>query len=183
MDVRAKVAAPGVGPDDFVKDRPFTPRTADADGGPMPTIDGVTLEPLCFNGDSRGLLVELLTQRDREHAPIVHVYQVHCEPGSIRGWVYHDRQSDRLCFTAGTLRIALYDLREDSPTAGALNVFDLGAARPCRLTIPPFVAHALHNPGAAASFVNLPTRVYEPGDPDKWRLPYPDRRIPFRFED
>src|SRR5690242_15996021 len=59
-------------------------------------IDGVVLERLAPNTDDRGALVELLTTRDGAIEPIVHVYQVIAGPRSLRSWVYHKWQHDRL---------------------------------------------------------------------------------------
>ena len=103
----------------------------------------------------------------------MHVYQVVCEPGSIRAWVYHAEQTDRLCYTEGAFRVVLFDLREDSPTAGNLVTLSAGESAPIRLTIPPFVAHGVQNAGMArAAFVNLPNQVYDHQKPDKHRLPF-----------
>jgi dTDP-4-dehydrorhamnose 3,5-epimerase-like enzyme len=50
-------------------------------------------------------------------------------------------------------------------------VLRVGASRPVRLTIPPYVAHSVLNKGSErAGFINMPTRVYDPSDPDKYRL-------------
>ena len=142
----------------FVADTAWTPDLEGETRRPS-LISGVTIEPLNPRKDQRGQLTELLTLREGDIEPIVHVYQVHCEPGSIRGWVYHRWQEDRLCYTEGHFRLALYDLREESETYGALDVLDLGADNPSRVTIPKYVAHALMNAGTTiSSFVNLPTR-------------------------
>jgi dTDP-4-dehydrorhamnose 3,5-epimerase len=133
-------------------------------------IDGVTLERLSPNLDDRGALIELLTTRDGPIEPIVHVYQVIAAAGSLRGWVYHKWQQDRLHFTLGDFELQLWDVRPDSLTHGQHMVLRLGAARPCRLTIPPLVAHSVRNLGdTAAGFVNMPTRAYDPANPDKFR--------------
>jgi len=114
----------------------------------------------------------------------VHVYQVFCAPRSIRAWVYHRHQFDRLAFTMGSFEIALFDVRPESPTAYRLNVFALGAAQPALLRIPPYVAHGVHNASSQMSaFLNLPTRTYRHDTPDKVRLPYGDPRVPHRFDD
>jgi dTDP-4-dehydrorhamnose 3,5-epimerase len=135
------------------------------------TIDGVVLERLSLNTDDRGTLIELLTTRDGPIEPIVHVYQVIAGAGSFRGWVYHKWQRDRLQFTLGDFELQLYDVRRNSPTHGQYMVLRLGTARPFRLTIPPFVAHAVRNLGdTAAAFVNMPTRPYDPANPDKFRF-------------
>jgi dTDP-4-dehydrorhamnose 3,5-epimerase len=172
--------------EDFVTDTPRHRRIAAASGAAADAgvIDGVTATPLEGADDERGSLVELLTTRDASIEPIVHVYQIMCGPGSIRAWVYHRRQFDRLAFTMGSFEIALYDVRPESPTAHRLNVFALGAARPALLRIPPYVVHGVRNASSeTSSFLNLPTEVYRHEAPDKVRLPYGDPRVPHRFDD
>lgn len=170
-------------PDDFVQDKPVAAAQAPAAAPVADQIDGVTVTPLVAHGDNRGALTELLTTRDGPIEPIVHVYEVEAKAGSLRGWVYHRHQFDRLAFTRGRFRIVLYDIRQDSPTFNKLSVLSLGTERPGLLRIPPFVVHAVQNLGENATFINMPTRVYDPRDPDKARLPLGDPRIPFSFQD
>ena len=117
------------------------------------TIDGVVLERVSANADDRGELIELLTTRDGPIEPIVHVYQVIAAPGSLRGWVYHKWQHDRLLFTMGDFEVRLFDVRPDSPTFGTQMVLHLGDAHRRRLTIPPLVAHRVHNRGDTAAAI------------------------------
>ena len=145
-------------------------------------IEGCQARELQPCSDDRGDLFELLTTRDVEIEPIVHVYQVFAEPGSIRGWVYHTRQTDRLAYTQGSFRIALCDLRPESRSAGNIVTLLAGASAPVFLTIPPLVAHTVQNTGTErAAFVNLPTNVYRHEAPDKHRLPFGSPLIPFRW--
>ena len=168
---------------DFNPDMPWVDDAVAQADVPDRLIEGVKVEPFVFRRDGRGALVELMTARDNADLVVPHVYQVFCEPGSVRAWVYHERQSDRLAYTSGQFRLALFDLREDSPTYAVLNVLDVGEANPCLVTIPPFVVHGLANiANTIASFVNLPTNYYDPAWPDKQRLPFPDERIPYRFD-
>jgi dTDP-4-dehydrorhamnose 3,5-epimerase len=142
-------------------------------------IVGVELHELSQGSDDRGELNELLTLRDGHELPIVHVYQVHCAPQSIRAWVYHKHQSDRLAYTQGAFEIILIDLRPDSTSYGVQEKFELGGLRRARLGIPPFVVHGVKNCGDSwASFVNMPTRAYDPLKPDKSRLPYGHSQLP-----
>ena len=178
------LASPGLRLEDFVSDL-SKPPVAAALAGTVATdvIEGVTATPLIGNPDERGSLFELLTTRDGPIEPIVHVYQVVAAPGSIRAWVYHRHQHDRLAFTMGCFEVALYDLRPGSRTESRLNVFAVGAEQPCLLRIPPFVIHGVRNAGAEwGYFANLPTNVYDRKVPDKARLPYDDPRIPYVFD-
>jgi len=169
--------------DDFRADLPWQPDGDPADGSLVTQIVGAKLEPLAVHADPRGELVELLTTRDTNCEDIVHVYRVTAAPGSVRAWVYHKHQEDRLAYTEGHFQIVLFDIRPDSPTRGMLEEHHLGGAHPARLTIPRGVVHGVKNCGSApASFVNMPTRAYDPAAPDKHRIHYPDPRVPFSFE-
>ena len=157
----------------FQKDKPWAvpaaaPITEDLLNG---RIDGCHAIRLSANSDDRGHLIELLTIRDSPIDPIVHVYQVFAEPHSVRAWIYHAIQTDRLCFTDGLFRVVLFDIRESSPTFQNRAELIVGANCPVRLTIPPFVVHGVENLGETrASFLNFPDRVYDLHDPDKYRL-------------
>lgn len=145
-------------------------------------IEGVRLQRLHTRADKRGDLTVLLSNLQEAIDPAPHIYWVSAEPGSIRAWVYHKRQSDRLAYTNGDIRVVLYDLRKDSPTYGKLNVLDVGAANKVALTIPPYVIHGVHNRGEqTATFINMPTKAYDPANPDKSRLPFNHPGIPYSF--
>lgn len=146
-------------------------------------IAGVQLRRLTSMSDGRGDLTVLMSDRFGESYRAPHVYLVTAAARSIRAWVYHKRQSDRLAYLHGRLRVVLYDLRPESATHGALNVIDVGKANKVLLTIPPFVAHAVQNLGDEDTiFVNMPTRAYDPANPDKSRLAKDHPGIPYRFE-
>lgn len=167
---------------DFADDAPFTKQTAALAERSQDLIEGVEILPLTRNADKRGALVEL-SIFDQASEPLVHVYQVFAAPGSVRAWVYHKRQYDRLAYTDGKFEVVLFDLRAKSATYRMLNVFHLGAAAPSLIRIPPFVVHGVKNMGEAySSFVNMPTQRYDPAAPDKSRLPQDDPRIPYKFE-
>lgn len=145
-------------------------------------IEGVVLRRLVTHSDGRGDLTVLLSSHYVSEAVTPHVYLVTSKAGSIRGWVYHRFQSDRLALTNGDVRVVLYDLRPQSRTYRALNVLDVGKGNPVLLTIPPLVAHAVQCRGETdAQFVNMPTRAYDPGNPDKARLPWDHPEIPYSF--
>jgi dTDP-4-dehydrorhamnose 3,5-epimerase len=174
---------------DFIDDAPwvqdpvpFAPINP-ADLGVGTLIEGVRLRRLLPNRDGRGNLTVLLSDLYAPEDVTPHVYLVTAAARSIRAWVYHKRQSDRLAFTQGDIRVVLYDLRPESPTYGILNVLDVGEANRLQLTIPPFVVHAVQNRGDQdAQFINMPTRAYDPAHPDKSRLPADHPGIPYAFD-
>ena len=156
--------------DQFIKDGPLHIAS------PVSLADEVTIDSVCLvglgvNSDSRGDLIELMTTREGDQAGFRHAYQVLAEPGSLRGWIYHKLQTDRIYFTQGDFEVELVDLNRASPTYGNRMILRVGTGRPVLLTIPPYVAQSVLNKGSErAGFINMPTRVYEPSDPDKYRL-------------
>lgn len=170
--------------EDFTDDKPWTPSGPEFEEVRIDNqIDGVEMRRLQPKADGRGNLIVMLSDRFGEgyHAP--HAYLVTAVARSVRAWVYHKRQSDRLAYARGRVRVVLYDLRPESPTYGVLNVLDVGEANKVLLTIPPCVVHGVQNLGDEDTFfVNLPTRSYDPTNPDKSRLAKDHPGIPYRFE-
>lgn len=173
-----------ISPEDFTDDDPWTDDgLALADVGSPDLIHGVRLQRLVTRGDRRGDLTVLSSAQRDPGFSAPHVYMVTATPGSVRAWVFHRRQFDRLAFRDGDVRVVLFDLRSGSPTQGRLNVLDVGAANPVALTIPPFVVHGVQNRGYAdVRFVNMPTQAYDPANPDKARLRCPHPGIPCAFD-
>jgi len=169
---------------DFVDDKPWLEETPLLQELTIDhQIEGVRLNRLFTHEDGRGDLTVLFSNLNEAIELVPHVYVVTAVAGSIRAWVYHKRQSDRLAFTNGSFRVALYDLRPTSRTYGKLNVMDVGERNKVLLTIPPEVVHGVHNRGTvAATFINMPTRVYDASNPDKSRLPYGNQGIPYVFD-
>ncbi len=167
---------------DFVDDEPWVEETPLLQELTIDhQIEGVRLNRLLTHEDERGDLTVLISNINEVIQPVPHSYLA--APGSIRAWVYHKRQSDRLAYTNGSLQVALYDLRPASPTYLTLNVLDVGERNKVLLTIPPEVVHGVYNRGTqAATFINMPTRAYDPSHPDKSRLPYGHPGIPYVFD-
>jgi len=115
-------------------------------------------------------------------AGVAQVFQALIEPRGISAWHVHVDATDRLFATHGRLKIVLYDARPDSVSAGRVNVFHCGTARPMLIVVPPGVWHGVHNIGVApALLLNLPDRAYAYDAPDHWRLPPDTDQIPFSF--
>jgi dTDP-4-dehydrorhamnose 3,5-epimerase len=175
--------SPQISLNDFTADAPWQERNPPFD--PITTddqISGVELRELKTHTDQRGTLTVLNSEMFVQGSSSPHTYLVEALPGSVRAWTYHRTQSDRLAFTCGSFHVVLCDLRADSPTHGRLNHFMLGADNKAQLFIPPFVVNGIKNIGEhTAYYVNMPTRPYDPANPDKFRLPYDHPGAPFRF--
>ena len=158
--------------------------TVTADGTSLQErIAGVEIRRAPTHADERGTITEIYDLRwGFTDDPLVYVYHVTVTPGQTKGWVLHREQNDRMFVYGGVLRLVLYDAREDSETYRSLNVFHFGTHDRALLSIPSGVWHAVKNVGVGeASFVNLPSRPYEHGRPDKLRLPRDNDVIPYRL--
>ena len=140
------------------------------------SLEGVLYERLAPHVDHRGSLVEGVNpSQPFWDEPVVYSYCVTIRPGRIKGWGMHQKQADRYFHCFGQFRVVLYDGRRRSPTFERFAIYHLSPANPGLLLIPPGVWHAAHNwtQEETAVFMNFPTRPFEHGDPDKYRLdPY-----------
>lgn len=139
-------------------------------------IHDVVVKPLKVNRDPRGILVETLktTWEDvynQETAPFTQMYYSTTEPGVARDidrWHFHPGgQQDRFGVIRGDIVVGILDNREDSPTKGKLNLFQMGESNgdegQYMLMIPKRVLHGFVVVGSAyATLFNYPTRLYDP---------------------
>jgi dTDP-4-dehydrorhamnose 3,5-epimerase len=148
-----------------------------------PRIAGMNFRRLPPIEDERGDITELFRPAWGFHPdPLVYIYRVNLRPGSIRGWVVHQKQEDRIAVTDGAMTWAFFDNRPDSPTHKLLNVLTFSERSRTLFNIPIGVFHAVKNVGPTeAVFINMPTRPYDHADPDKYRLPLKNDLIPFDF--
>ncbi len=150
-----------------------------------PRIDGVVVRRAITQTDERGTVCEILNPAWSVHPiPLAYVYQFTIRPGKIKGWHIHRLHDDRIFVSRGEVKVVLYDSRADSPTHGLVNeIFRTGLDRDL-MVIPAGVYHAHQNLGSEeALFISMPTRAYNHGDPDVYRLPVDNDVIPYRFED
>jgi dTDP-4-dehydrorhamnose 3,5-epimerase len=144
-------------------------------------IDGVGVVQITPVTKRSGVLTEVF-RPEWGGGTVGHVFQVLLMPGGISAWHAHLHTVDRLFVSSGSLTLALYDGRRDSPTAGLVNEMHLSIARPELVIVPPGVWHGLivtsHEP---AILLNLPDAAYRYEDPDHYRLPPDSPRIPYRF--
>jgi dTDP-4-dehydrorhamnose 3,5-epimerase len=143
-------------------------------------IDGVNVKKLRVIPDERGRLMEMVRSDDEDFTKFGQVYMTTCYPGVVKGWHYHQIQTDYMTSIAGMLKIVLYDHREDSPTHGEVNEFFAGKHNPVRVTIPPGVCHGFKCVGTEeAVVIHTVTEPYNYDNPDEYRIDPHDNDIPY----
>jgi dTDP-4-dehydrorhamnose 3,5-epimerase len=105
-------------------------------------LDGVQLVRPTLHGDSRGLFYEAFRASwfagDRRW---VQWNVSRSAAGVVRGLHFHRRQTDYWLVVEGRMRVALVDVRPDSPTRRQAVCVELDGAEPQGLIIPPGVLH------------------------------------------
>lgn len=150
---------------------------------PQELIAGVVVHEVLHVPGDRGTLTELYRSEWDTAGPVAQVFHIVLRGGAISAWHCHVDAVDRLFAVAGSLKLVLFDGRENSSTHGRVNEFTVGAARPALVVVPPEVWHGVQNLDAAtpASLVNMPTHAYQYATPDHYRLPMDSPEIPYRW--
>src|SRR5436305_14880250 len=129
----------------------------------MPNIEGVVIKELVTHPDERGYFREIIRTPDpffdEGFAQLSHSLM---HPGVSKAWHIHKTQVDWWYVPLGVLKVALYDMRPDSPTRGVLQELFMGDAHGQKvLKIPPGVAHGCKAIGGTAHLVYVTSNVYD----------------------
>lgn len=143
-------------------------------------IDGVKVRSLKAIPDERGWLMELFRSDWEEFEKFGQLYITTCNPGVVKGWHYHKKQTDHFVCLRGMAKVVLYDARERSRTKGVVNEFFMGERNFILLKIPPLVYHGFKGIGNDEAWIlNIPTEVYRYDEPDEFRIPYDSKDVPY----
>jgi len=146
-------------------------------------IQGVEIKQLARHADERGFLMELLRSDDSIFTSFGQCYVSMNYPGVIRAWHWHKKQDDFFVVVKGMIKVGLYDLREGSPTQGETAELYLGDNNSIMVKIPIGVVHGYKTVGTEPSLlINFPSELYNPQEPDEYRLPWDTDQIPFDWD-
>jgi dTDP-4-dehydrorhamnose 3,5-epimerase len=145
-------------------------------------IEGVAVRRAKVISDERGRLGEIMRADDPWFEKFGQVYFTTTYPGVVKAWHYHKKQTDHFYVIKGTVKIALYDERKDSPTHGTVNELYLGEHCPGLIRIPPGVQHGWMCIGQTEAYiVNVVSETYNYSEPDEYRTPAHDNHIPYNW--
>lgn len=103
--------------------------------------DGVQLISLLPHDDHRGRFVELFREEWNTGVEPIQWNFVRSAANVLRGVHLHPRHGDYLTVAMGRAQVGIRDLRKGSPTENLATSFEMDAAYPCALVVPPGVAH------------------------------------------
>src|SRR5919199_5110950 len=106
-----------------------------------PVIEGVVIKELVTHPDERGFFREIIRETDGFFEHFGQWSHSLMYAGTVKAWHHHRFQTD-WWYCIGSLKVALYDLRESSATRAHLMEFFMGDRYGARcVKIPPGVAH------------------------------------------
>jgi len=125
-------------------------------------IHGVATKELVRHKDERGFFEEIIRATDGFFSEgFAQLSRSNMITGVVKAWHIHKTQIDWWYVVRGTTKVALFDMRKDSPTFRQLNEFVLGDnGEHIVLKIPAGVAHGLKVLHGPADLVYITSAVY-----------------------
>jgi dTDP-4-dehydrorhamnose 3,5-epimerase len=136
-------------------------------------IEGVEVKELVTHADERGFFREIIRETDPFFDHFGQWSHSLMYTGTAKAWHIHQEQTD-WWYAIGSLKVALYDLRADSPTKGDLLEMFLGDRFAKCVKIPPGVAHGCRAL-ELSHLLYVTSTVYNPAD--EGRRPHDDGEI------
>jgi dTDP-4-dehydrorhamnose 3,5-epimerase len=133
-----------------------------------------TVRKLTAHLDERGRLTEIFRATDDPHG-FGQAYITTCSAGVVKAWHHHRLQWDRWFCVAGAAKVGIHDGINSQTVI-------LAADQPQLLIIPAGLYHGFtvcHGHREAA-ILNLPSREYDPANPDEERIGPLD--LPFQWD-
>lgn len=150
--------------------------------GSRAVIEGVAARRARVLPDERGRLGEVLRADDPWFEKFGQVYFTTTYPGVVKAWHFHRLQTDHFYCIRGTVKLGLYDARENSQTRGEVNEIYLSEHRPALVRIPPGVYHGWMCVSDIESIVvNVTTECYNYARPDEYRAHPHQNEIPYEW--
>ncbi len=143
-------------------------------------IKGVSKKKLQVFEDNRGKVMHMLRSDDPGFTQFGEVYFSWIYPNALKAWKLHKKITCNFAIPFGSIRIVLYDEREDSETHGQVNEFVLGERSYYLLTIPNNIWYGFVSntevPSLVTNCATFPHSVEEVRTRD-----YDDPRIPYQW--
>jgi dTDP-4-dehydrorhamnose 3,5-epimerase len=141
-------------------------------------IEGVIIKKLDRIIDERGSVMHMLKVTDPEFKQFGEIYFSTAYPNIIKGWHVHKIMTLNYSVIKGTIKLVLFDDREDSSTKGEIQQVFIGDRNYCLVSIPPGVFNGYKCIGVEEAIVaNCSTHPHsrdeiERLDPFTDKIPY-----------
>lgn len=128
-------------------------------------IEGVVYKPLRRIPDDRGTIWHMLKKTDDIFTTFGEIYFTSLYPGIVKAWHVHQRMDLNYACIVGSVRVVLFDDRNNSPTRGTFDEYILGEHSYGLLHIPHGVTNGMQCLGQATAVVaNCATLPHDPAE-------------------
>lgn len=144
-------------------------------------IHDVLVQPLRQIPDERGKIMHMLRATDPCFEKFGEIYFSTIYPGVVKGWHIHREMTLNYAVVFGTIKLVLYDERENSPSKGQLMELFIGDGNYCLVKIPPQIWNGFKGIGTTPAIVaNCATIPHDPAEIS--RLDPHHNHIPYRWD-
>jgi dTDP-4-dehydrorhamnose 3,5-epimerase len=146
-------------------------------------INDVVVKRLRVIADERGYLMEIIRVDDELFDKFGQVYITAVYPGVVKGWHYHQLQTDYMTCVSGMIKLVLYDARSESSTYRQVNEFFVGEKNPMVVKIPAGIYHGFKGIATErAIIVNTVSEPYNYEKPDEFRVKWDSPEVPYSWD-
>lgn len=141
-------------------------------------IEGVLIHPLKQIPDERGKIMHMLREDDPHFERFGEIYFSNVYPGVVKAWHYHTEMTLNYAVIYGTIKLVLFDDRQESSTYNELMELFIGEGNYALVKVPPKVWNGFKGVGLTHSIVaNCSTIPHRPDeilrmDPFENHIPY-----------
>jgi dTDP-4-dehydrorhamnose 3,5-epimerase len=145
------------------------------------TLSDVQLIPCKKIVNDRGFLQEICRQDEPSFFPIGQSYLTQTKMGIIKAWYLHKTQWDSIFVINGTMKMALYDDRPDSPTYQQAEAYIIKDSDPHIIRIPPGVWHGFQAVDSNLLLLHMNSHAFDFAQTDEIRKEPHTPSIPFNW--
>lgn len=129
--------------------------------------------------NERGFLQEITREDQDSFFSIGQTYITKTINGVIKAWYQHQEQWDSIFVIQGEMKMALYDMRKNSPSYKQLDVFIISGSEPQLIRIPPGVWHGFQALKSDLLLLHMNSHPFDFNHPDEIRIDPHSPEIPF----
>ncbi len=144
-------------------------------------IQGLIIKNLKQISDDRGKVMHMLRATEDIFDKFGEIYFSVINPGIVKGWIYHKKQTSNYAVVFGKIKLVLFDNREESETKGDIETIELGPEDNYVLVkIPPGVVHGFKCLSKyPAILANCATHPHDPED--NFKIDLNSEEIPYKW--
>ena len=144
-------------------------------------IQGVIIKPLKIIADERGKIMHMLRKDSEYYLQFGEIYFSTVNPGFVKGWKKHSKMTQHYAVPLGSIKLVLYDGRDNSETYGIVQEICLGESNYCLVCIPPGIWYAFSTKGQKEALIANCTDM--PHDPsESFSMDLDNKIIPYKWD-